>query len=142
MDNEIELFIYDYFKNIMCGDYSKVKAVISGDSLLAATENSEINFNDGIYLSKMEINDISLLPKDSINKIQEKNIFEISDEFDWFCAEEFAIVKVCYTLWHNEKSLERAPQVGNGEVERYFLVLKKAGELKIAEEYWEGFCAE
>ena len=42
-------------------------------------------------------------------------------------------------ITHNEKSLSMAPQVDNGEVQRYFLLGKKDNDYKIIEVYWEGF---
>ena len=52
---------------------------------------------------------------------------------------EFAIVEAEMDITHNEKSLSMAPQVGNGEVTRYFLLGKKDRDYKIIEVYWEGF---
>ena len=52
---------------------------------------------------------------------------------------EFAIVEVDKVIKHNEKSLSIAPQVGDGEVQRYFLLGKKDNDYKIIEVYWEDF---
>ena len=40
---------------------------------------------------------------------------------------------------YNDKSLSLAPQVGDGEVTRYYLIGKKANKYKILEVYWERF---
>ena len=52
---------------------------------------------------------------------------------------EFAIVEVDKVIKHNEKALSIAPQVGDGEVQRYFLLGKKDNDYKIIEVYWEDF---
>ena len=52
---------------------------------------------------------------------------------------EFAIVEVEKVIKHNEKALGMVPQVGDGEVKRYFLLGKKDDSYKIIEVYWEGF---
>lgn len=139
IDNEIELFVYDYYKSLMSGDYRAAKAVIADSSLLAATENSERNFKDGIYYSQISIRNIGLLKKDSFDMISPKDKREMTDKLTAAGADRLAIVEIDYTVKHNEKSLSTAPQVGDGAVTRYYAVGKKNGGYKILEVYWEEF---
>ena len=113
--------------------------MIIDESLLAATEAHENNFKEGIYYSRISINEIDLVDKDELNEISSKNKQDIVEMLVEFEIEEFAIVEVDKTIKHNEKSLSMAPQVGDGDVTRYFLLGKKDGEYKIIEVYWEGF---
>ena len=40
--------------------------MIIGEALLSATENEEKNFNDGIYFSKIILDEIDLVDKDDL----------------------------------------------------------------------------
>lgn len=139
VENEWELMIYEFYHNMTSGSFGKMKAVIEDESLLAAVENEEKNFKDGIYYSKICIDDLELLEKDDLKDISEKNKREIYERLNHLGISEFGIVEVETELKHNEKSLSLAPQVGDGEVTRYYLIGKKADKYKIFEVYWEGF---
>lgn len=139
IDNNIELVIYEYYHSMMSGDYHETKNIIIDESLLAATEAHENNFKEGIYYSRISIDEIDLVDKDDLNEISSKNKQDIVEMLVESEIEEFAIVEVDKTIKHNEKSLSMAPQVGDGEVTRYFLLGKKDGSYKIIEVYWEGF---
>ena len=125
VENEWELVIYEFYHNMMSGSFGKMKAVIEDESLLAAIENEEKNFKDGIYYSKICIDDLELLEKDDLKDIAEKNKREIYERLNNLGISEFGIAKVETELKHNEKSLSLAPQVGDGEVTRYFLSVKR-----------------
>ena len=139
IENSIELTIYEYYHSIMSGDYQEAKNMIIDESLLAATEAHENNFKEGIYYSRISIDEIDLVDKDDLNEISNKNKQDIVEMLVESEIEEFAIVEVEKTIKHNEKSLSMASQVGDGEVTRYFLLGKKDGSYKIIEVYWEGF---
>ena len=139
IENGIELMIYEYYHSIMSGDYQEAKNMIIDESLLAATEAHENNFKEGIYYSRISIDEIDLVDKDDLNEISNKNKQDIVEMLVESEIEEFAIVEVEKKIKHNEKSLSMAPQVGDGEVTRYFLLGKKDGSYKIIEVYWEGF---
>ncbi len=139
VENEWELMIYEFYHNMTSGSFGKMKAVIEDESLLAAVENEEKNFKDGIYYSKICIDDLELLEKDDLKDISEKNKREIYERLNHLGISEFGIAKVETELKHNEKSLSLAPQVGDGEVTRYYLIGKKADTYKIFEVYWEEF---
>ena len=95
--------------------------------------------NQGNYYSKICIDDLELLEKDDLKDISEKNKREIYERLNHLGISEFGIAKVETELKHNEKSLSLAPQVGDGEVTRYYLIGKKADTYKIFEVYWEEF---
>jgi len=139
IENNLELMIYEYYHNIMSGSYQKAKDVIVDGSLLAATEAHENNFKDGIYYSQILIDEIDLVDKDDLEEISNKNKQDIIQMLNDFEMTEFAIVEVEKVIKHNEKSLSMAPQVGDGKVQRYFLLGKKDNDYKIIEVYWEGF---
>ena len=139
INNSLELMIYEYYHDIMSGSYQDAKDVIVDGSLLAATEAHENNFKNGIYYSQILIDEIDLVDKDDLEEISEKNKLEIFKMLNDMEMTEFAIVEVEKIIKHNEKSLSMAPQVGDGEVIRYFLLGKKDNDYKIIEVYWEGF---
>lgn len=139
IENDLELMIYEYYKNIMSGSYQNAKDIIVDGSLLAATEASENNFKDGIYYSHILIDEIDLVDKDDLEEISEKNKQDIIKVLNDMEMTEFAIVEVDKVIKHNEKALSIAPQVGDGEVQRYFLLGKKDNDYKIIEVYWEDF---
>ena len=139
IENDLELMIYEYYKNIMSGSYQEAKNVIVDGSLLAATEASENNFKDGIYYSHILIDEIDLVDKDDLEEISDKNKQDIIKMLNDMEMTEFAIVEVDKVIKHNEKALSIAPQVGDGEVQRYFLLGKKDNDYKIIEVYWEDF---
>ena len=139
INNSLELMIYEYYKNIMSGSYQNAKDIIVDGSLLAATEASENNFKDGIYYSHILIDEIDLVDKDDLEEISDKNKQDIIKMLNDMEMTEFAIVEVDKVIKHNEKALSIAPQVGDGEVQRYFLLGKKDNDYKIIEVYWEDF---
>ena len=139
IENSIELMIYEYYQNMMSGSFQKIKDLVVDDSLYAAIEAEERNFNDGIYFSKIILDEIDLVDKDDLEEITEQNKQNIIETLDKLDMTEFAIIEVEKTITHNEKALSMAPQVGNGEVTRYYLLGKKDDTYKIIEVYWEGF---
>lgn len=139
IENSIELMIYEYYHSLMSGSYKEAKEMIVDGSLLAATEAHENNFKNGIYYSQILIDEIDLVDKDDLEEISDKNKQEIIDLLNDLEMTEFAIVEVEKVIKHNEKALSMVPQVGDGEVKRYFLLGKKDDSYKIIEVYWEGF---
>lgn len=139
IENSIELMIYEYYHSLMSGSYKEAKEMIVDGSLLAATEAHENNFKNGIYYSQILIDEIDLVDKDDLEEISGKNKQEIIDLLNDLEMTEFAIVEVEKVIKHNEKALSMGPQVGDGEVKRYFLLGKKDDSYKIIEVYWEGF---
>ena len=139
IENSLELMMYEFYQNMMSGSFQEIKNIMVDDSLYAAIEADERNFNDGIYFSKIVLDEIDLVDKDDLEEISEQNKQNIIETLDKLDMTEFAIVEVEKTITHNEKSLSMAPQVGNGDVTRYYLIGKKDDTYKIIEVYWEGF---
>lgn len=142
IENNLELMIYEYYHSLMSGSHKEAKDMIADGSLLAATIAHENNFENGIYYSEIFIDDIDLVDKDDLNKITKENkqaIIKLLEEQE---MNEFAIVEVEKTIKHNQKSLSMVPQVGNGDVTRYFVLGKKGDKYKIVEVYWEGFLGD
>jgi len=142
IENNLELLIYEYYKNLMSGAFEDAKEIIADSSLLASTDAYENNFKDGIYYSKIEIDEIELIDKDDLDEIAIKNKQAIVKKINDLKMTEFAIVEVDKTITHNEKALSMVPQVGNGDVTRYFVLGKKDDKYKIVEVYWEGFMSD
>lgn len=137
IENNIELIIYEYYRNRISGDYSKIKNVV-GESLIIATENEEKQFNDGIYYSKVILDEIDILDKDELGKVSGKNKQHIVEILSELNMTEFAIVEVDKTVKLNQKYLSMGPQIGDGELKRYYLLGKTDNTYKIAEVFWEG----
>lgn len=139
IENNLELMIYEYYKNSVSGDYSKVKEEIADETLFKATENKEKQFKDGIYFSKIVLDEIELLDREDLEDISAKNRQSIIEKLNNLNVTEFAIIEVEKTVKLNEKYLSVGPQIGDGEHTRYYLLGKKDDKYKIVEVYWEGF---
>ncbi len=139
IENHLELMIYDYYKNLMSGQFEEAKKVISDTALLESTKAYEKNFEDGIYYSSITLNSIDFKNVNDALKIEHKNKLSIIELLNRLDMEKFAIVEADITVKHNEKSLSLVPQVGDGDVTRYFVIGKKDKGYKIIEVYWEGF---
>ncbi len=139
IEKSLELMVYEYYRKLMSGSYQEVKDIIVDGSLLAATEAHENNFKNGIYYSQIIIEEIDLVDREALDEITESNKQNMIKILNDLKMTEFAIVEVEKVIKHNEKSLSSVPQVGDGEVERYYLLGKKDNEYKIVEVYWEGF---
>lgn len=137
IENELEYMIFDMYLNQTEGAYHKIYNNMAGGSLLNAMKNEELSFNEGIYLSKIFIDDIDILDRDDLDDIVSKE--HVIQTLKNFNAEEFAIVAVEKEIKHNEKSMSMGPQTGDGEVKRYYLLAKIDGVYKIAEVYWADF---
>ena len=79
------------------------------------------------------------MERDDLDEISQNNKQRIVEALENLKMTEFAIVEVEKNIKLNEKSLSMAPQVGDGEVTRYYLLGKTDGEYKIVEVFWEGF---
>lgn len=139
IENNLELIIYGFYQNLISGTFDKAKEVVSDDSLLAATEAYENNFNNGIYYSRIFLDEIELVDRGDLEEITSKNEQAMIDLLKDLKIKEFAIVEVEMTVEHNEKTHSLVSRLGDGEVKRYFLLGKKDNDYKIIEVYDRGF---
>lgn len=143
IENNLELLIYDFYKHSATGNYEEIYKFIADENFANAIKNEEENFNQGIYMQEVVIEDIDVVDRDDLHKMSKSVKPKIEEMIDLYNWEEFAIVDVELEIKHNKKSLERGPQVGNGEIERYFLLGKpENGDYKIYEFYWEGLISD
>ena len=138
LENEIELFIYQYYKDKTDGNFEKIQSYVLGEQLKAAIENDQKNFDDGKYYSHIIIDEIDIADKDELFDIYPNTREQIANILDSLNIKEFAIAEVEKTVILNEKYQASAPQIGNGEASRYYIVGKDKGEFKICQIYWEG----
>lgn len=139
VENELELMIYEFYHNMTSGSFEKMKDVISDNSLLMAVGNEEKNFADGIYYSQIYIDELELLDKDDLEDISDKEKQTIAEMLKNSDTDKFGIVEIETEIKFNGKMRDLAPQVGEGEVTRYYLIGIKNGEYKILDVYWEDF---
>lgn len=140
IENNLELFIYEYYKNTIEGNYSEIYNMVADGSFKTALKNDEKNFKDGKYYEKILIEEIDLSDRDDIDEINQSEKAKIKEMVEKNNWEEFAVVKAELKVKFSKEYLSSAPQVGEGEMERYFLVGKPENEnYKIYEFYWEGF---
>lgn len=139
VENELELMLYEFYHNMTSGSFEKMKDVISDNSLLTAIENEEKNFADGIYYSQIYIDELELLDKDDLEDISDKEKQTIAEMLKNSDTDKFGIVEIETKIKFNEKMRNSAPQIGEGEVTRYYLVGIKNGKYKILDVYWEDF---
>lgn len=139
VENPPEAVIYEYYRNCAEGDYETIKNMVLGETLKIAIENEEKSFKEGRYLSYVRIDDVDLVDRDDLYKLSanhKRMVISILEELE---VSEFAIVEVEKTIKLNEKLLKSAPQIGDGEAERFYLLGLTEGGYKICEIYWEGF---
>lgn len=142
VENELELMIYEFYHNMTSGSFEKMKDVISDNSLLMAVGNEEKNFADGIYYSQIYIDELELLDKDDLEDISDKEKQTIAEMLKNSDTDKFGIVEIETEIKFNEKMRDSAPQIGEGEITRYYLIGIKNGEYKILDVYWEDFLVD
>lgn len=143
LDDEIEnlpeLTVYDFYRNETDGNFKEIKTAVTDDFWTSGIENEEKSFNDGIYLTSVHIDELEVLDADDVKNITPGNKKQIIEKLDALGISEFCLVEVEAEIKHNEKSLSLGPQVGDGDIERYYLLGRVDDGYKIAEVYWEGF---
>lgn len=139
VENELELMIYEFYRNMTSGSFEKMKDVISDNSLLMAVENDEKNFADGIYYSQIYIDELELLDEDDLNDINDKSRQAIEKILKDSSTDKFGIVEIETEIKFNEKMRNSAPQINEGEITRYYLIGIKNDNYKILDVYWEDF---
>ena len=139
IENPIEYLVYEYYHNSITGDYQKIYEMIAEEGLLNAIKNDEENFKKGSYLKEIYIDDIDMVDKEELYEISISNQNRIVELLNNLKMEKFAVVEVECSIRHNEKSIKEVPQVGDGEITRYYLIGKSNNEYKICQVYWEGF---
>lgn len=138
IENEMELFIYDYYKDKTNGDYDKIKSYILGEQLSVAIENEKESFKEGKYFSHIVLDEIDIADKDELYEIHPDTRQRILKTLTELNIKEFAIAEVEKNVILNDKYMAAAPQIGNGEAARYYIIGRVDGEFKICEVYWEG----
>ncbi len=135
IENEVEHLIYDFYLKTVSGDYEKIYDRIGGEVLKGAVEAEEENFRNGIYFSRIVLDDIDIVDRDDVQGHFREQVAKDVAGFELY---DFAVVEVDKTVKHNEKALSMGPQVGDGELERYYLVGRKDKRdgFRIYELYW------
>ncbi len=135
IENEVEHLIYDFYLQTVSGEYEKIYDRIGGEDFKNAVMAEEKNFRDGIYYSRVVLDDIDIVDKDDIQGNFKEQVAEDVTAFGLY---DFAVVEVEKSVKHNEKSLSMGPQVGDGELERYYLVgrREKKDGIRIYQLYW------
>ncbi|MBO5136332.1 MAG: hypothetical protein J6C17_03015 [Clostridia bacterium] len=139
VENPPEAVIYEYYRNCAEGDYETIKDMVLGENLKTVIKNDEKSFKEGRYLSYVRIEDVDLVDRDDFNKISSNHKKMVINLLEELNVSEFAIVEVEKTIKLSEKLLNSAPQIGDGEAERFYLLGLADGGYKICEIYWEGF---
>ncbi len=135
IENEMEYLVYEFYLQTMSGEYSKIYERIGNEDLKNALMADEKNFRNGIYFSRIVLEDIDFVDRDDVGVGLKK---QVAQDVEAMGLSEFALVEVDKIVKHNEKSLSMAPQMGDGEAERYYLVGKqnKKDGYKIYQLYW------
>ncbi len=139
VENPPEAVIYEYYRNCAEGDYEAVKDMVLGDTLKIVIENDEKSFKEGRYLSYVRIEEVDLVDREDLYRLSPNHKRAIISLLEELNVSEFAIVEVEKTIKLSEKLLNSAPQIGDGEAERFYLLGLADGGYKICEIYWEGF---
>jgi len=94
---------------------------------------------DGIFYEQVILRDLEIVPIESFIDLPYEFCEEVATIGGSYKLTEYAVVGARAEIKHNEKSLAMGPQVGDGEVVRYFLVGKTDGDYYLFEIYWDDF---
>ncbi len=139
IENNLELMVYEYYRNLMAGTYQEAKDMILDESLLAATEASENNFKEGLYYSRLVLDEVDLLDREDLAEMIPQKKSEVVASLEALEMEEFAIVEVEKIITNNEKANSMGTRIENWKGTRYYLLGKKADTYKIVDVYSEDF---
>lgn len=138
IENKLELLVYEYYHDEVAGAYADRMNKVAGDVMEINVNNEEKNFKEGIYLSKITIDELDLVDKDEIREVRDHHKQQIVKRLINLGMTEFAFVEIDKTIKHNAKSLSAQPQLPDGEHTWYYLLGKKGEEYKIVEVDWAG----
>lgn len=140
IDNEVELLAFHYYYYSTSGEFEKLKDLIGDkESLQIAVANEQSQFQDGIYKSEYTIHGLTAWTAEDLQHMSESSKTELFHLIQTYDLDEYAVVRAEVGWKHNEASLSRSPQLGDGDYTRYFLVAKtrESKSFKIYEVYWE-----
>ena len=133
IENEIELLVYEYYHNGASGSFADRKNKVAGEVMEINVTNEEKQFKEGIYLSKVTLEEVDLVDKDEIDEVRDHHKQRIVKVLTELEATEFAFVEVEETVKCNDKMLNAEPQFGDGEYTKYYLLGKQNDGYKIVE---------
>lgn len=138
IENEAEFFVYQWYRNQTEGNWQEMYRVICGDSLLGATEADEKMFADGIWYSKIVLEELEVVNSEDVQEMPDNGKRSLVNVLKRENITAFTLVKAeCDVTW-NDKGSRAGMQVPDGEVTRYYLIGKTEEGLKMCEVFWEG----
>ncbi len=139
VSNPAEKMVYDYFYAVGTGDYDSILERIVSTNLKQATKSNQVADEEGIFYEKVILRDLEIVPIESFINLPYDFCEEVATIGGSYKLTEYAVVGARAEIKHNEKSLAMGPQVGDGEIVRYFLVGKADGDYHLFEIYWDDF---
>lgn len=138
IENEAESFVYQWYRNQTLGNWQEMYKVIHSDSLLAATEADENMFADGIWYSKIVLEELEVVNSEDVQEMPDNGKRSLVSVLKRENITAFTLVKAeCDVTW-NDKGSRAGMQVPDGEVTRYYLIGRTEDGLQMCEVFWEG----
>ncbi len=139
VSNAAEKMVYDYFYAVGTGNYDEIISRTVNTNLKQAMKSHQAAEEDGIFYEQVILRDLEIVPIESFIDLPYEFCEEVATIGGSYKLTEYAVVGARAEIKHNEKSLAMGPQVGDGEVVRYFLVGKTDGDYYLFEIYWDDF---
>lgn len=138
IENEAEFFVYQWYRNQTLGNWQEMYKVIRSDSLLAATEADEKMFADGIWYSKIVLEELEVVNSEDVQEMPDNGKRSLVSVLKRENITAFTLVKAeCDVTW-NDKGSRAGMQIPDGEVTRYYLIGRTEEGLQMCEVFWEG----
>lgn len=134
-----ELVANHYYYDI-AGEFEKLSNIYGeNEALKISVTNTKEDFNQGAYIKEYIVKTLSVLPKDELESATSAIAFSLEKDVQSFNLTAFTVIKAEISMLHSQESLDRGPQLGDGDYVFSFLCGKSEhiGEWKIYEVYWE-----
>lgn len=140
IDNQLEQIVYQWYYSLCSADFEKHGALIGENKALKQTNEAEKRqFSEGVYMTEYVIHALNTLSTDDIEVLPDYVKEDIEEKINEYGIEKFAVVQTDISWKHNEKSLSRGPQIGDGRYFRYYLLATTpdSSEFLCYDVYWE-----
>ncbi len=123
-ENPAEALVADHYLYLITGDFDQLEQLYGeNEALTISLENEQQNFQEGIYIQKYLIQEISTLSQEEFQSLFSDSL---QAEIDQWKLSEMVMVKAVIDLTWSEKGLAQIPQIGDGQYDRFFLCGKHA----------------
>lgn len=135
-ENIAEEIVVNNFLYSITADFENMSNIVADiEPHNISIENSEKNFNDGIYMKSYIIHEVSTLSEEEYRERETENgeqnpiyYYGMQKVIEKYNLIEYKIINVNFTQTHSERSNELVPQWGDGTYYRNFIVGKSPND--------------